>query len=225
MRSALFVLVAVLFAEGNSFESVAEDIIPREDPVAALRRAIADGSEFSFIIKNPEDIISATHGGHLPLPLRPSGMAELADPDLEPTLILSTKLRDDKGEVIGVATQTEYFDAIQTDGQSLTHTSWTLQVPHFGTLYLYTNEFIGPEFRKILREVTENEAHWSGRIQVQTSAGPSADGSGVIVGGVGEFAGVSGRFVELNTFTEYTPAGELTGVMELRVGFDVSEQK
>ena len=190
------------------------------DSVTALNSAILEGNTFSFFIENPKDILTAVHGGHLALPLMPPGMQALEEKNLEPALILSTKVRDETGLVIGTATQMEYFNAIEKEDKTLTHTTWTVQIPHSGTLFLYTNEYITLEFKKILKEVKDKKEVWEGNIDTQTSAGPLPNGHGIIVGGTGIFAGIKGEFIERNIFNKYTDDLKLHGQMELRLMFD-----
>jgi hypothetical protein len=71
--------------------------------------------------------------------------------------------------------------------------------------------------------VQETGEAWRGEWTVTTTAGPRPDGSGVIVGGAGEFAGAAGKFVEIVTLTGFEPGGIMVGRVELRLTFDLKQ--
>jgi hypothetical protein len=154
-----------------------------------------------FTIRNPDDIIMATHDGHLALPYIPEQIERLAGPGTEKALVLVGRLRNAAGVVVGLGTQMEYFDAVRDrEGRWLTHTSWTLQLPGSGTIYAFEHEDIPEALTSQLRDARASGKTWTGLIEAQTSAGPRSDGKGVVVGGSGAFEGAAGAFIELNSF-------------------------
>ncbi len=185
----------------------------------SISDAFATGSSYSFFIRNPDDILSATHGGELALPKVPDIIQRLPAEALKSSLILTARLRSREGKVVGTASQLEYFNAFEREGRSLTHTAWTVQIPNQGTLFLYTNEYISPAFQAMLAKVIESEEEWRGLIDTQTSDGPRADGSGIIIGGTGVFKGALGAFREYNRFTSYSLEGGLVGLVRLEIDF------
>lgn len=52
-----------------------------------------------------------------------------------------------------------------------------------------------------------------------TTTGPRPDGRGTIVGGTGEFEGITGSFVEVTHLKRFTPDGQLALTMELQLAY------
>lgn len=177
----------------------------------SVKTAICSSGTVDLFIKTPEDILSVTHGGELALPYVPSEIQRLESDALSSGLAMTARVRDESGMVVGIASQIEYFNALVQDDKSLTHTIWTVQFPHSGTMIGYTMEHIPPQFTKILARVVKQQKPWSGQLAFQTSSGPNTNGDGVILAGAGEFSALTGRFVELNEFSEYSKEKGLTG--------------
>jgi len=57
-------------------------------------------------------------------------------------------------------------------------------------------------------------------LTAQETVGPLSGHRGLIVGGTGEFEGVRGSFVEVNTLRRFTSEGVLYGTLNLRFTFE-----
>jgi hypothetical protein len=176
----------------------------------------------SFFIQLPIDGIALTHSGDMVLGAGPPGIALLTEERVRNGLALLVKIRDGNDEVVGFASELETFpegkDVLRED--VIWDTDWTLMIPGRGSLYLRQQEHsrgLGP---KIIVPVRESGVPWRGEWKTTTTTGPRADGHGVIVGGAGEFEGVTGRFLELITLTGYEPQGVMIGRVELRLFFE-----
>lgn len=187
---------------------------------AALAAGAVGRSE-SFFIELPADGIAVTHGGTMALAAGPPGIALLAEPRVRDGLALITKLRDASGEVVGFASELEVFPPGADMMRDIVwDTDWTLVIPGRGTLYLRQQEHSGELGPKVVGPTRETGEPWRGEWTVTTTAGPRADGRGVVVGGAGEFEGAGGTFVEIVTLTGFELPGVLIGRVELRLELD-----
>jgi len=187
----------------------------------AARLAVGAGERVeSFFIELPADGIAVTHGGQIPLGAGPPGISMLEEAGIDNGLALLTKLRDASDEVIGFASELETFpegaDVIH-DSAVVWDTDWTLMIPGRGSLYLRQQEISGELGSKVIIPTQRSGEPWRGEWHVTTTVGPRADGYGVIVGGAGEFEGVTGRFLESITLTGFQPEGILIGRVEIRL--------
>jgi hypothetical protein len=90
-------------------------------------------------------------------------------------------------------------------------------IPGRGSLYLRQQEHSGELGPKVVNPALETGEPWRGRWTTTTTVGPRPDRRGVIVGGAGEFEGVTGSFVEIVTLTGFELPGVLIGRLELRL--------
>jgi len=167
----------------------------------------------------PDDGIATTHSGDKPLPLYPAGIGTLSDDAIKAGFILLTRLRDKDGHVIGFTSEQEVVSAESdlTKGVLKTASTWTLTIPSRGTIFLdeveNQTEFIQTAAAPALMQGKE----WTGEQTFVTTAGPHASGQGLVTGGTGEFAGISGTFAEVTHLRRFTPKGELFGTIELQL--------
>ncbi|MFD7408625.1 hypothetical protein ACFV7R_39650 [Streptomyces sp. NPDC059866] len=175
--------------------------------------------EESFFAEVPKDGVFETHRGDLPLAVFPEGIAKFTEPRLQKAFALGGKLRDKNGEVVGFSTEIEEV-LPETDfesGKLLTHTVWTLFFPGRGTIVLDQIENSSEVATKVFKPALESGEPWTGTLNAVTTAGPRADGKGVILGGTGEFAGIRGSGIEIANLRRFDPAtGSLEGTFELR---------
>lgn len=189
---------------------------------ACLLPFAAQGAETteSFFIELPADGIAVTHDGDMALGAGPPGIGLLKEPRIADGLALLVKLRNAGNEIVGFASELEVFpagaDPVMSDNV-IWDTDWTLVIPGRGTLYLRQQEISGELGSKVVLPSKASGNPWQGEWIVQTTAGPLPGKFGVIVGGAGEFDGVTGKFVEIATLTGYDPAGMLIGRIELRL--------
>jgi hypothetical protein len=94
---------------------------------------------------------------------------------------------------------------------------WTLFFPGRGTIVLDQIENSSEVASKVFKPALESGEPWTGTLNAVTTAGPRADGKGVILGGTGEFHGIRGTGVEIANLRRFDPStGSLEGTFELR---------
>ncbi|MFF5477693.1 hypothetical protein ACFY5C_10195 [Streptomyces sp. NPDC012935] len=211
------VLTAVLVP---SLTHAADAERPGKREEAAGQHGRAGGwVEESFFAEVPQDGVFETHRGDLPLAAFPEGIAKFTEPRLHNAFSLGAKVRDRNGTVVGFATEIEEV-LPETDfeaGKLLTHTVWTLFFPGRGTIVLDQIEDSSEVASKVFKPAFDSGKPWVGTLDAVTTAGPRADGKGVIIGGTGEFAGIRGTGVEAAGLRRFDPAtGSLEGTFELR---------
>ncbi|MEW6443871.1 MAG: hypothetical protein AB1640_23245 [bacterium] len=195
--------------------------VSRAERMLAAPESCASRAE-SFFMEIPGNIVAATHGGSFPFDPFPPGMALLGDPALASGLAVLTKLRDARGEVIGFATELETISPQSSllRGLLMTDTYWSLILPGRGTVHLYQTENNWKFVKKVVLPAVLKRSPWSGNWPDLHTHGPGTDGRGRIVGGSGEFRGISGSFVEIGTTRSFSPDGGLAGEIELRLCYE-----
>ncbi|MDP6395417.1 MAG: hypothetical protein QF466_08215 [Desulfobacterales bacterium] len=157
----------------------------------------------------------------------PEGIPALAEPHIEHGLALLTMISDADadadadGKVVGFATELQemHEDTSVLSGKIMIHTYWTLILPGRGSIFLYQTENNWMVMKEVIRPSRTTGETWRGeRVSLNTN-GPLPNGTGVIVGGTGEFAGIEGTFLEIGTLKGYKPPGSLHMSMELRLNY------
>lgn len=189
---------------------------------------VEDASTFDIVLKlmMPGDVIAWTHTGQLEpsMPYLPEGMKKLTEPKINGGIIVTGKLRDQKGEVVAFGSQHSVMPLDEQGKISKMEwpTEWTVTFPGRGTLFLSEVEGPGRIF-EIFQKYGHEKKVWTGNMQVRTTRGPTMHGNGYVVGGTGEFVGKTGMFIEVNNFTrnDFTKSGQLPdGSIEIRVRFN-----
>ena len=101
----------------------------------------------------------------------------------------------------------------------MTHTLWSIIVPGRGALHLYQTENNWRLFKQVLLPMLITGKDYDGEFTGVNTLGPLDGYRGLVVGGTGEFAGITGSFIEIGTLRHMTPDGTMSGVMELRVNY------
>ena len=168
------------------------------------------------------DAIAATHGGAFPFKPFPEGIPALADPNLASAFGLIIKIRDGAENVVGFGTELEVAlpESRLLFGRVMTDTYWTIVLPGRGTLFLYETEDNWNLVKNVYLPMLATGRDWEGEWRNVNTVGPRRDWHGVIEGGTGEFAGASGRFLEIGNLRSATRAGDLGGLLELRLFLD-----
>jgi hypothetical protein len=191
---------------------------------AALTETSADGStRETFYFHAPEDGIAATHDGQQSKPVKPfpQGVGLLDDPNLRQGFVLLAKARNRDGEVVGFASEMEEVapESNILQGRMQMLSTWTLELPGRGTLFMYETEDASEFARKVVMPALLLGKTWDEPWTFTTTSGPRPDGRGTIIGGTGEFEGVTGSFVEVTHLKRFTPKGELALTMELQLAY------
>jgi hypothetical protein len=168
------------------------------------------------------DAIAGTHGGKFPFKPFPEGIKMLAGPNLGDGFAFLTKTRNAAEEISGFATELEVASPESSflGGRIMTDTYWTVVLPGRGTLFLYQTENNWKLVKDVFLPMLLTRRDWSGEWLNVNTFGPRPDGRGIIVGGTGKFAGRGGTFLEIGRLRSATLAGELGGILELRLFFE-----
>ena len=192
------------------------------DPVAiAAIEGIQDRESFALNITG--DNMLATHGGAFPFKPFPASLSVLADASLHDIFALVTKFRAvPDGDVIGFGTELEiaHEHSSLLRGLVMTHTLWSIVVPGRGTLHLYQVENNWRLLKRVVIPMLLTGRPFNGNFTGVNTLGPLPDYRGIVVGGTNEFAGLTGSFVEIGTLRHMQSDGTVSGVMELRVGYE-----
>jgi hypothetical protein len=144
-------------------------------------------------------------------------MPRLTEPALRNSFVLGAKLKDADGQTIGLATELEYLlpDSDIPAGRLRNQSVWTLYAPGRETIVFDETENQDEFATNVVKPVLETGVPWSGDITFTTTV----PGSGSIIGGSGEFAGVTGTAIELAHIRRLDPAArvmEATTELQLR---------
>lgn len=168
-----------------------------------------------FYFEMPGDGLAMTHNGRHLLPSGPPGIAHLTEPAIASGLLLIAKLRNERGEIVGTASEAEWFPNPEDMSQPW-HATWTIMIPGRGHIVGYELERVSPAAAQIFAKVAAGE-EWRGEFYEQVAVGPLPSGDGVILGGSGEFAGATGTLSEFARLQRMTPDGVMHGRIELHV--------
>lgn len=194
----------------------------RASPAAPLVSTDADGLVHETLFFHaPDDGIAATHDGRKPIRVFPSGIVPLDDKALASAFVLVAKARNRAGEIVGFASEMEDV-APETDilrGRMVMRSTWTVELPGRGTFFCDQLEDASEFARKVVMPAFLLGQVWDAPWTFVTTIGPGPGGRGVIVGGTGEFEGVTGHCVEVTHLRRFTPQGEMTLTMELQLAY------
>jgi len=184
--------------------------------------AKAEGNKESFFLNIVGDIVLATHGGNFPFKPIPDTISLLGDGQIPNTFVMVTKFRDAfDGDVIAFGTELEiaHAESRMINGKLMTHTLWSIVVPGRGTLHLYQTENNWQLFKRVILPMLLSGKPFEGEFKGINTLGPLNDYQGLIIGGTGEFSGLSGHFIEYGVLHGANPDGSLNGLMELRINY------
>lgn len=173
----------------------------------------------SFHSSMPAHAVSITHGGHVGLGFFPPDIPRFTEPGIRHGLIANLKLADAAGNVVGFASELELFPEISpADADDVRwHTGWALALTGRGMIFLEQIEHSGGLGPRIIQPTRASGRDWQGDWLITTTVGPLPSGRGRIVGGTGEFEGITGSFVEIDRLTRFTVDGQMEIALELRL--------
>jgi len=179
--------------------------------------AYAQGERtISFYVNAPSDLVSVTHGGQVGIALFPADITSLAGTPVANTLLLTAKVRDAKGTIVGISSELEIFPDIPVTAETVWDTYWTVVIPGRGTLYGYHQEHLSSGIYKVLETAHETGQDWAGEITTRNTVGPLPGKRGLVLAGTGEFKNATGWFIEIGTLSGYTREGVMSAELELR---------
>lgn len=168
-----------------------------------------------FYMELPVDGLAITHHGKHLLASGPAGIGHLTEPAIQNGLLLIAKLRNEQGEIVGTASEAEWFPNLE-DMTVPWHATWTIMLPGRGHVVGYELEKVTPASGQVFAQVAAGQ-EWNGEFYEQVAVGPLPSGDGVILGGSGEFAGATGTLTEWARLHRMTPDGVMYGRIELHV--------
>lgn len=182
-----------------------------DHPRAASRTIVLHngGRVENFMIRFPVDRIASTGTADMGLRARnfPVGVEFPEALVNESILVEHFKLRDVQGDVIGLAVR----HSSVTGGEAAT--AWALTIPSRGTMHLMGAADPGILDRELAAAGRIAGVAWSGALDL--SIGSEEAGSGRIIGGSQEFAGLGGTYAESWAISGVSQAGDLRGTIEL----------
>lgn len=188
-----FAVGVALFAAGMYFNPLAGQ--PKISPLATSGEQQV---EFSFPAV-PSESLLYTDNGETNIGTNPIRVAELWEPTLVDSQVMVTLLENARGEPIGLgikyASRSE--DTKLINSKALVNSAWHIYVPGRGTLMVGQVENYWSYLREIVVPARWSSGNnWKGSFFRVMTDGPGALGTGRVVGGSGEFAGMSSEAVE-----------------------------
>jgi hypothetical protein len=173
----------------------------------------------SFHAKLPDQALALTHSGHVGLGFFPADIPKFTEPAIRRGLLANLKLSDASGEVVGFASELELFpETSPADADDVRwQTGWALAIADRGMIFLEQIERSGGLGPRVIQPARASGKDWVGDWYITTTVGPLPSGRGRIIGGTGEFASISGSFVELDRLTRFTVDGGMEVALELRL--------
>jgi hypothetical protein len=199
--------LAALLLAGSAYASG-----PAADPDGYIREV--------FATESPEQALAVTHDGDKPIPAHPDGVGLLTDAKIRKGFMLLVKFNNAAGEVVGYGSEQEVVrdeSSIMT-GRMIMDTTWTVTLPGRGTIFLSEVEDASEFAKKAVIPALKEGKDWTTPWTFITTVGPK-DGKGVVVGGTGEFAGVTGTFTEVTKLRRYTSKKGLYATVELHLSY------
>ncbi len=192
---------AALFVAGMYYNPFAEQL--KVSPLAVTNEKLLD---FMYTAV-PGEMILYTDNGETIVKTHPDRVAELWEPTVVDTRVAVTVLNDGRGQVAGLGIKFS-SDSEQTaliHSQALVNSAWHIYVPGQGTLFVDQIE----NFWSYLREIVvparwSSGDNWKGSFFRIMTQGPGALGTARVIGGNGNFAGMSSEAVESLTARAYS---------------------
>jgi hypothetical protein len=171
----------------------------------------------------PGEVLGFTLGEHV----LPPGAAKVDggfwEETIDRTALLGLVLDDADGKPAAVASRL-LAGSVETDfllSGVLVSDYWLLTIPNEGTLFLRAHTNVWPFLKKTLLPVWYFGRPWAGPSDYRPTAGPGDDGTAVVVGATGRFAGLEGTAIEQYRLTDLDPASRsvaAVGELHLRIG-------
>jgi hypothetical protein len=179
--------------------------------LASQTRVVANGGRAErFVIRLPVDRVAAAGAKAAGLRADAATGAPTLPPELttDPLLVEHFKLRDESGNVVGIAARHWRADARSAD------TAWSLMIPSRGALLLTAPGEARAALDAALHKAGYSPGSaWTGDVRVALA--PEGSDAAVVAAGSDEFAGLDGRYSETWTITGVSESGELRGTIEI----------
>jgi hypothetical protein len=184
-------------------------------------RAPAEVADRALHYALPGEVLDFTLGEAIVPPGTPKREAVLWEETIDRTALLFLVLEDARDKPVAVASRllavsprTDFlFSGVRVNDY------WLLTIPGEGTLFLRADTNVWPFLKETL-PVWYFGAPWKGPAEYRPTAGPSEDGTAVVIGATGRFTGQTGSAVELYRLTDLdrvSRSASATGELDLRL--------
>ena len=174
--------------------------------VGSLLSASAEAKKTETFVVRPANYIAATVASGSFIAAFPAGIPHLDEPAISNGLLVAAKVESAQGAVIGFATEQASLDFVNL----VSTCTWTVTIPGRGTLFLSQQETLAPLVQIISDMIAgaELERSYDPPFTLTTTV----TGTGVVIGGTGEFAHAKGTFREVD---ELHHISLVTGALEV----------
>jgi len=155
--------------------------------------------------------LALTHGGQLGFDLQPKDVPALWESTIRRTVLGIFVLENLQGSPVGIASR-----ALKLSSQSnlllrglVADDHWLVTIPGAGSYFVESRENIWPLIRDTLIDVTLLHRRWSGTRRYELTIGPNRDGSALVTGASGHFAGTAGSVAHSVELSGYENPSQL----------------
>ncbi len=155
----------------------------------------------------PSEAVLFTNNGESVVQPHPKDAAQLWEATVRNTRVAVVELSTSRGEPagIGIKFSSDSESTRILHSQAVVDSAWHIVLPDRGTLFVNQQENYWPYIRDIIVSARWNSADsWRGAWSRVMTMGPNALGTGRVVGGNGEFAGIESEAVESLSATAYS---------------------
>jgi hypothetical protein len=196
MITGVLMLALLMYYNPFSAASTVSPLSVTDERILAL--------QFSAV---PEEMLLYTNDGESTSLPHPDGAAELWEAPVRDTRVQVALLADSRGvhAGIGVKFASNSEETRVLNSEAIVDSAWHLYLPERGTLFIGQRENYWSYLRDIVVKARTNSAsNWRGAWTAVTTSGPNALGTGRVIGGSGEFAGMESEAVESLRATAYS---------------------
>jgi hypothetical protein len=172
------------------------------------------GRAEQFLIRLPADrlavVANARSGARLTT--FPAAVSLPDAPGEELVLLEHFKIRDARGDVIGIASRHT------VEAQQRLETVWSVVIPSRGAILLRGAATASELDRRLLETGFQAGRPWAGNVRIPASDMDPA-GDGELIAGTGEFEALTGDYREAWQVTGVGATGELRGTIQLNTVF------
>jgi len=155
--------------------------------------------------------LSLTHGGQLGFDLQPKDVPALWESTIRRSVLGIFVLENLQGSPVGIASRTlrlsSHSNLLLRGLVADDH--WLVTIPGAGSYFVEARENIWPLIRDTFLDVTLLHRRWSGAQRYELTIGPNRDGSALVTGASGRFAGTAGSAAHSVELSSYENASQL----------------
>jgi hypothetical protein len=193
------------------------------NPLTQTSAPLPESSDRALHYALPGEVLGFTLGEHALPPGAASVDAGFWEETIDGTALLGLVLNDSDDKPAAVASRLLTGSA-ETDfllSGVLVTDYWLLTIPNEGTLFLRAHSNVWPFLKQTLLPVWYFGRPWGGPAEYRPTAGPGDEGTAVVLGATGRFAGLEGTAIEQYKLTDLDPASRsvaAVGELHLRIG-------